>query len=41
MIALNNDRAAFNVNVSSDHHNDEDNVNLSTKVLVMMKRMQV
>ena len=34
-------RATLNEKAPSDHHNDGDNVNLSTKVLVVRKRMQV
>ena len=37
----NNGRAAFNEKASNNHHNDEDNVNVSTKLLVMRKIMQV
>ena len=39
--AKNNGRAALNEKAPTDHQNDEDNVNVSTKVLGMKKRMQV
>ena len=41
MTALNNGRAALNEKAPSDHHNGKDNVNASTKVLAMRKRIQV
>ena len=38
--ALNNGWVALNKKAPSDHHIDEDNVNVQTKVLAMIKIMQ-
>ena len=39
--AKNNGRAVLNEKPLDEYHNDEDNMNVSIKVLVIRKRMQV